>query len=200
VKIAGYRLSGPWGRGYFFAPEALKRVSCAACEHVLCVYLPGNVVLKAYFDYANTYDCRPVVSERFRRYCVRLRLPGVRFVEVNRRRKLHWLVADRVVPHSRDRRDVRFGRACRRCKYHPNFLVEAPTLDRRHSTLRRGFWRTDIMFGDMMIAHPIVMVDIDTARRLRRRKFTGLKLIPVTARAPGDAARSKPRPRSARHR
>jgi hypothetical protein len=200
MTILGYELSGPWGRGYFFAPEALGSVSCPSCEHVVGAYQPRNVVLKAYFDYSYTYDCRPIVSERFRRYCVRLRLPGVRFVEVNRRRKLHWLVADRVVLHSRDRRDVRFGRACRRCNYRPNFLVEAPTLDRRQSTLRRGFWRTDIMFGDMMIAHPIVMVDVDTARRLRRRKFTGLTLLPVYARTPDNAARSKPRPRSARQR
>jgi hypothetical protein len=181
MTILGYELSGPWGRGYFFAPEALGSVSCPSCEHVVGAYQPRNVVLKAYFDYSYTYDCRPIVSERFRRYCVRLRLPGVRFVEVNRRRKLHWLVADRVVLHSRDRRDVRFGRACRRCNYRPNFLV-------------------DIMFGDMMIAHPIVMVDVDTARRLRRRKFTGLTLLPVYARTPDNAARSKPRPRSARQR
>lgn len=200
MTVLGYELSGPWGRGYFFEPEALANVSCPLCEHVIGEYQPRNVVLKAYFDYSYTYDCRPIVSDRFRRYCVRLRLPGVRFIEVNRRRKLHWLVADRIVRHSRDRRDVRFGRACRRCKYRPKFLVEAPTLDRRGRTLRLGFWRSDLMFGDMMIAHRIVMVDIDTARRLRQRRFTGLKLLPVYARAPGDVARSNPRQRSARRR
>ncbi len=178
MKLVGYQLWSPTGRGHFFGDD-WRRYCCAVCHRVVRRYRPRIVVLKDYYDYCSTYDCRDIVSDRFRRFCQSHRIPGAKFVEVNRRRKLYWLVATRRIKFPRNSHGVSAGRRCARCGQETWFTDFPSVLPRRRRPLGRGFWRSDLLFGDRYSASPVLLVDPMSARRLRAAGFKGLKLAEV---------------------
>jgi hypothetical protein len=177
--LAGFDLTGPSGRGFFFDQETLDQYCCPECRRVVRRYRPKFITLKEYFDFCYTYDGRVIVSDRFRRFCVRHKVPGCAFVRVGKKRRLYWLRAVRQIPYPRDKRAIWHEPACRTCDHRMTYLKPPVALASRRRPLARGFWRTDLEFGHTVVAHPIMFVDIETAEKLRRAGMKGLSLLPV---------------------
>lgn len=178
-RIVAYDIGVPSGRGYFFEPGIHARICCPRCERVLRPYRPPCVRLKDYNDLSATYDCRLMASERFRRFCLARKLPGVEFILLNKRRRLFWFHMTRRLRFPRGSGSFERGPRCRACGYAPYFVGRPIVLKNHRRPISRGFYRSDISFGSCFIASPIMFVDPDTAATLRRAKMKGLRLRPV---------------------
>jgi hypothetical protein len=192
--LAGFELSGPSGQGFFFDQETLDQYCCRGCRRVVRRYRPKFITLKEYFDFCYTYDGRAIVSDRFRRFCVRHKVPGCAFARVGKRRRLYWFRAVRRIPYPRDKRSIWHEPACRTCGYRMSYLIRPVRLSNRRRPLARGFWRTDLEFGHTVVAHQRIFVDVKTAEMLRRAKLSGLSMLPFAGGKQETLRRTPRRP------
>jgi hypothetical protein len=139
-------------------------------------------VNKRSWDFGSTYDGYEIVSHRFRDFCKRLRLTGLRFVRLPADPTFYWLRVLRVLAFDAKRRGTRFQQFCPQCKAYCWVTGATPArLLGVTGPIAKGLYRSDIEFACSHEQHPLLFVDTKTAEAIRREKFRKIVLKPVEA-------------------
>lgn len=181
--IVAYRLSPEENASYMYLGAPGPR-RCPACGSVL----DRNFVNQAFklkrkvFDFSYTYDGCCIVSLRFREACERLGLDGLTFLEIDAEPKWFRLIVEKVLAFDTARRRTRFENQCAMCGKFESVAGASPAILKGvMSPVLEGIYRTDIEFGTKDEQHPLLIAGIDTARKLRKEKLTGLLFKPIEA-------------------
>ncbi len=178
--IVAYHFAPYDGVGNYFNGKEPAGILCPECECVLDEsYVPKRVSLRRPYEVASTYDNRTIVSERFKRFC---RREGAEFILVNERRRLYFMRLHKVLRLDISHSNTRFGAVCRACGQH-KFIVGTDGIRLRDVTrpIRRGLYRSDLLFGSGSGKYPMEIVGTETKQRIDEGRFRGVLFLPLSA-------------------
>lgn len=135
------------------------------------------------FDVAETPDRAVIASDRFRRAC--LAIDGVEFHPLGGVDDVWLLDVERTVRLEPFDSHVRAGPECDVCGCPRYATRTGPLVLEPDEVLPSGFSRSDVVFGDTadfgpdqpIRMRPSILLDRDTARRIKRADLLGVHLI-----------------------
>lgn len=174
--IIGYKLSAVDGDSHYFE-DAPASVFCPGCGS--CVddgYVPRSLrVRRPVYDACYTYDCRLIVSQKFKDFHDRHGCGPSEFRLVNRRRRWYMFRPTQVLEFDAERGRTRFMEFCAVCRRHEEVVGPEVSLRNVRGPIRDGFYRTDPEFGSGRGKHPLVIVGLATYPLLLKEKLKGLE-------------------------
>jgi hypothetical protein len=134
------------------------------------------------WDIGATYDGYTIVSKRFREFCGRHGWKGMTFVPLPADEDFFVLRLSKVIAFDAKQRGTRFEDPCPKCGAFYNVIGANPVYLRGVTQpIEDGFFRTDLEFASGPEQHPLILVGIGTAEKLRKQKFQKLNLEEVEA-------------------
>lgn len=141
---------------------------------------PAFRVTHRSWDLAPTYDGYLLVSSRFRSFCEENLAETVGFLPLPSDADFSVLQVDSRLAFDASRRGTRFEQPCPACKMYFSVIGATPVfLHEVSEPIRSGIYRTDLEFGCGHEQGPLFLVGVDTAARLRQRRFRNCELLPV---------------------
>jgi hypothetical protein len=181
--LLGYKLTGPDNDAYFFGDDVPASVFCPRCHSVVDpTYFPPKIALGKKRDVSVTYDNRVLVSQRFAEFCLSNWPDGLLLTPIHGRGRDYFVLgSNRVVKFDAVGRQTRFEKHCSTCSQYRDVLGAKPVfLVNQAKPLNDGFHRTDIEFGSAEGKAPLILLGVETGRRLEQQSFTGMDLAQVT--------------------
>lgn len=134
------------------------------------------------WDISATYDGYDIVSKRFRAFCLKYCWQGMTFVPLPADTDFLVLRLSKVLPLDAKRCGVTFEDRCPMCRAFYNVIGASPVYLRDVTEpIPEGFFRSDLEFASGPEQHPLILVGIGTAEKLRKQKFQKLDLEAVEA-------------------
>ncbi len=128
---------------------------------------------------ASTYDGQTIVNQSFKDFSDHLGYADLKFVPFDRDMQHYHLLATKEVRFDVSRHTLRFEQLCAHCGNFDSVVPAHPTYIQVREALADGFFRTDLLFGGGNGKSPLILVGIDTHRKLKESKFKGLSFHPV---------------------
>ena len=145
-------------------------------------YVNPSFSPKKRWDISATYDGYCIVSCRFRDFCLIRRWQGMTFVRLPADMGFFVLRLSSVLRFDAERRRTRFEHKCPTCGAYYSVIGADPTFLRDVTEpIKEGFFRSDLEFGSGPTQHPLILLGIDTAEKLRRERFQNYYLREVTS-------------------
>ena len=149
ADIIAYSMSAVDGDSYYFE-DASASVFCPGCGS--CVddsYVPSSLrVGRPVYDACYTYDCRLIVSQKFKDFHDRHGCGPAEFRLVNRKPRWYMFRPTRVLKFDAERRGTRFMDHCSTCDQYESVVGATPAFLRNLcGPIGNGFYRTDLEFG-----------------------------------------------------
>ena len=175
-KPQAYMISGP-DNGKFFLEAAPKDFFCGKCGCLVHKdYFPERLNFKMHEDISTTYDARSIVSERFKRNIEEMGMRGCTLKPFHGTDTIYYVIgSDEVVSFDVNARPVHYEGKCDVCgqfidisKVLPIYLHEGTVLE------DFVLYRTDIEPGFKERKSPLLLVNENTMRALKKRKLGGL--------------------------
>jgi hypothetical protein len=134
------------------------------------------------WDISATCDGYDIVSKRFRTFCQKHGWAGMTFVPLPADKDFFVLRLSKVLALDSKRQGVRFEDRCPTCRAFYNVIDEGPVCLRGVTEpIQEGFFRSDLEFASGPEQHPLILVGVGTAAKLRKQKFQKLGLEEVEA-------------------
>jgi hypothetical protein len=134
------------------------------------------------WDIGATYDGYDIVSKRFREFCRKHRWQGMTFLPLPTDKDFFVLRLSKVLAFDSERRRTRFEDRCPKCGAFYNVIGADPVYLRGVTEpIQEGFFRSDLEFASGPEQHPLILVGIGTAAKLRTQKFQKFDLEEVEA-------------------
>jgi len=173
-----------WGKdgGYYFE-NAPASVFCPVCGSVIDKhYTPNSLEFnKGGYDVSYTYDGPLIVSQKFKDFFDRHDFQEAKFLLVDKKQKLYLFEPIRMLEFDAKRRKTRFVDFCEKCNQYESIAGAAPAFLRNvPSTLKKGFYRTDIEFGSGRAKSPLIIIGVETYKQLKKEKLKGLEFEPIS--------------------
>lgn len=134
------------------------------------------------WDVGATYDGYDIVSKRFREFCRKHRWKGMAFFPLPADKDFFVLRLSNVLMFDSKRCGTRLEDRCPKCGEYYNVIGANPVCLRGVTEpIKEGFFRSDLEFGSGPEQHPLILVGIGTAEKLRKQKFRKFVLEEVEA-------------------
>ena len=134
------------------------------------------------WDVGATYDGYDIVSKGFREFCRKHRWEGMLFLPLPADKDFFVLRLSKVLAFDSKRRGTRFEDPCPTCGAFYNVIGANPVYVRGVTEpIKEGFFRSDLEFASGPEQHPLILVGIGTAEKLRKQKFQKFDLEEVEA-------------------
>jgi hypothetical protein len=134
------------------------------------------------WDIGATYDGYTIVSKRFREFCRKHGCQGMTFVPLPADKDFFVLRLSKVLPFDSERRKTRFEDCCPACGAFYNVIGADPVYLRGVTApITEGFFRSDLEFASGPEQHPLILVGVGTAEKLRKQKFQKFDLEEIEA-------------------
>ncbi len=173
----GYFLSGPDNDSHMYV-DADGLSVCRECGYKTDYeYVNPNLVIKrACYDFSYTFDGCCIVSLAFREFCLRAKYSGLDFKKLPSDPRFYYLILRKQVEFDAAKRKTRFENFCETCGNYESITGATPVfLTENKSPLNSGFYRTNLQFASGNEKHPLVIVDVETFRVLKKNKITGIE-------------------------
>lgn len=174
--ILGYKLSGADNDSYMYI-DAVGLPLCKGCGYITdSEYVnPHLIINRKVYDFSYTYDGCCIVSLEFKEFCKRFKYPDVEFKEILSEPSFFYFIAKKLLTFDVDKRKTRFEKLCRVCGNYESVVGANPVFLRAIKTpLGDGFYRTDQQFGSGNEKHPLIIVGVETYKKMKKEKFTGI--------------------------
>ena len=161
---------------YEGAPDS---VFCPRCQDpVDSDYAPADLgVTVMHHDIVATADGHDIVSQKFKDFCVRIALPNISFVRVNRTPPLYDFRVGQVITYDMDCAPPRLEKQCPNCDRYESVVGPVfSCLKGIDFPILRGLFRTDLEFASGREKRPILIVGLETADLFRKEKLKGVLL------------------------
>ena len=180
--IIGFVVSGP-DNGSVGVLKQQASWTCPVCglpKNKLDHVDPELRVKRRNLDLSFTFDNLPVVSRKLKECCLRARLSGIDFVELESDPDFFILNPTGQFVFDTVARKTRFLNRCDACGQHesvvgalPAFLKDVP------GPIADGVFRTDVEFGSGVERGPLLIVGARTRERFERENLVGLEYSPI---------------------
>lgn len=176
--IIGYTISAQDNGAYFFN-ECSKNVLCPKCGTCTDyswypdkLELTENIQVK---DASCTYDCRLIVSEKFKIFCSEQEYEGIYFYKVSEKPVLYYMIPGKIISFDSDRRKTRFINKCEICGGYESIVGATPAFLRDNSKVDDGLFRSDLAFASGKEKFPIIIIGSETYRKMKEYQLTGVE-------------------------
>ena len=130
-------------------------------------------------DITGTYDGQIIVSRKFRDFCEQEKYQGLRLLPfINDDNHFH-LIVDNTVNFDFIRGGTVFNQYCDICKNYESIIGSIPAFLKVIQSLEDGFYRSDILFAHGNEKHPLLLVGIDTKKKLKAAGLKGMDFHPA---------------------
>ena len=174
--ILGYNL---WGQDNesFLNPDLYEK-NIAECLDFIAnreKYITAEFkIKKTHFDYSYTYDAAIIVSQKFKEFCVRNNYDNIEFHKLIGEPEFYLFKAFKTIKFDSVRRNTTFIEYNEECNQYNEVVGATPVCLEDNEILNDGFYRTDIEFGRGYAKSPLILVGVDTFKKLKKEKIKGL--------------------------
>jgi len=127
------------------------------------------------YDFSYTYDGCCIVSKKFKEFCYKNNYKGIKFKEISNAHDYFLFVVDNVLKFDVVKSNIKFEKFCNVCKRYYSITPAYPIiLNEKNKVLKDSFYRTDIEFGSGNEQSPVIIIGIETWRKLKKNMFSGL--------------------------
>jgi hypothetical protein len=189
MAIIGYSISAQDNDSFYLEDEKhLDAESCIKCGFLLDpvnYFNPFFKIKKKNLDFSYTHDLRPIVSLRFKEFCIREGCTGIDFKEFEREPNFFHFKVKEVIEIDVSEGLFDFVKLCNICGNWEGVYTNCKPLklSKEYSELKDGFYRTDILFSYGNRKNPIFIIGIETFYKLKREKIKGLIIDPIYGEA-----------------
>lgn len=131
-------------------------------------------IKKTKFDFSYTYDGALIASKRFKDFCEDNSLDNIDFYQLNSQIGFYLVKVNQIVKFDTERRDTRFLELSNSCGEYNEVIGATPIYLKDNIELKNGFYRTDIEFGRGSAKAPLILVDKEGFKLLKKVNFKGL--------------------------
>ena len=176
--IIGYCITGSDNNCNMYQ-DAFDVKKCNKCGYVTDFeYVnPTMKIKRRVYDFSYTYDGRSIVSLKFKEFCIRKNLTGIRFLDLPNDKDFFYMIVDNIVKFDYKKAKTRFETYCDECKMYRQVAGVGffpLILDNKESELKRGIYSTDINFGSYNELGPLIIVSNDIYKEMKEEKLKGI--------------------------
>jgi hypothetical protein len=157
--------------------EADDLSTCEKCGYKLDFgYINPKFRLKRkVYDLSFTYDHCCIVSLKFKEFCQREKYSGIKFGKFPLEPNYFYLTVESIVKFETIEEGIRYENLCEKCGNYESIVAPGPTFIKdAEEPLGDGLYRTDLVFGSGNEKNPLLIIGIETYKKLKREKFKGL--------------------------
>jgi hypothetical protein len=178
--MIAYIISAYTNSGEFFK-DVPPGVLCPVCNTCIDkLYYPKKLIMSHKYDISSTNDGRLIFSERFKSFCLNEKLKGINFYEVRANPNFYYLLTQNIIEFDTERISLKISEKCPICLNHRDVCGLTPAFIKNNNIpLKRGIYRTDLEFGSGYEKEFALIIDIETAEKIKYFKFKGFIFIPV---------------------
>jgi hypothetical protein len=173
--IIGYTLNGPDNKCHMYA-DAPGLQLCKKCGYKLDDdYVNPDLSIKPRcYDISSTFDNCTIVSQKFKEFCLRSGYTGIIFHELPSDRDFLFMTVSEVLEFDAEKRETRFKNFCKDCGNYEAIIGATPVFLKNITVpLQDGFYRTDLAFGTGSARDPVVIIGVETYKKMKKEKFNG---------------------------
>lgn len=175
--ILGYELSGADNDSHMYI-DAEGMSVCDKCGYKTDFdYINPNLKIKRpFYDFSYTYDGCCIVSLEFKEYCKRADYSNIEFKKIPAEPLFFYFVVKKLLKFDVEKRKTRFENLCERCGNYESVVGANPAfLKDVEKPLDDGFYRTDQEFGSGNEKNPLIIIGVETYKKMKKEKFKGIE-------------------------
>lgn len=175
--IIGYRILGADNNSHMYDEDEAKYKKCVKCGFVTDFEYVNPIlkIKRRVNDFSYTYDGRAIASLKFKEFCTRKNLKGIRFLELPSDKEFFYMLVDNIVEFDYEKRKTRFEEFCNECKLYRAVAGANPVILKNvEKELDSGIYATNISFGSGNELHSLIIVSNDIYKEMKIEKFRGI--------------------------
>lgn len=180
-----YQLSAPDNKSNFLDDQLHPEDLCSFCGFLKDpenYFNPFVRIRNKSYDLSYTYDNRPIVSLRFKEFCLRQNYKHLDFKDFEHEPNFFHLKVDQIVKVDFEKSVRSTDHFCEQCKTWGGVYLNELILDRPYSSLGDGIYKTDIRFSGGNQKSPILVIGNETFQKLKREKIKGIICLPINSK------------------
>ena len=174
--IIGYSIFGADNNSHMYE-DAYDVKKCSKCGFVIDFEYVNPIlkIKRRVNDFSYTYDGRAIASLKFKEFCTRKNLKGIRFLELPSDKEFFYMLVDNVVEFDHEKKGTRFKNYCDECKLYRAVAGATPVILKNvEKELESGIYATDINFGSGNELSEIIIISNDIYKEMKIEKFRGI--------------------------
>jgi len=116
---------------------------------------------------SSTYDNFTIVSDEFKVFCEKEGYNGLGFIPLPNSPGLYWFKIHNVLKYDIQNSNVRLINYCVKCKGFEEVIGANPVYLKNKELIPDGFFRTDICFGSFQTKFPLMLIGLETRKKLK---------------------------------
>jgi hypothetical protein len=176
--IIAYSISTHDNDSFFLEDEKNPAAAvCKACGFLINptdYYNPYFTLKKKILDFSYTHDLRPIVSLKFKEFCVRENYKDLVFKDFEREPNFFHFKVVQSVELDIEKSQPKYENRCEVCGNWEGVYMKNIVLKNLGGELKDGFYKTDVLFSHGNRKNPLIIVAPETYKKLKREKMKGL--------------------------
>ena len=180
--LIAYEMTAEAPARFEFYDGAPASVFCPRCGDVVDHnYAPRDLGVKSlHFDMAATRDGHSIASQKFRDFCARTGIPNLDLIRVNAAPPLYDLRPRAIITYDVDCKPPVFENRCILCGSYESIVGPSySSIKGVDFPIRKGIYRTDLVFASGREKHPFYVVGLDTAELMKKESLRGVLLTEI---------------------
>ena len=120
---------------------------------------------------STTYDNFIIVSEAFKSFCINQNYTGIEFVILPKSPGYYWFKTHNIIEFDSESYGTRFINYDEDCKGYAEIIGASPVYLKKPIPISDGFFRTDICFGSFETKSPVILIGVETLKKLKLSSF-----------------------------
>ncbi len=173
--VIGYSLSFPDNDSYLNEDLYEKNI-CECLEFVKHreKYLNEHFkIRRRSLDVSTTYDRAEIVSEKFKSFCDKINLKGISFFNLQNQKSHYLMIVNNILEYDNEPNRLTSIEYNDECQEFNEVVGAYPIKLKSQKILNKGIYRTDIEFGRGYAKSPVIIVDCETFKLMKKEKFKG---------------------------
>lgn len=128
---------------------------------------------------STTYDGATIVSRAFRDFCEQQGYSDLEFREFKDDPSNFHFVVQRTLAYDYTRRGTKFDKFCEECRNYKSVVIAHPAMLLLAEPLADAIYGSDLLFGSGDAKHRLIIVGVETRRKMRERGLKGITFEPA---------------------
>lgn len=185
MKIVGYLLSAHDNGSFYLDVEKPGDAPvCTKCGFLLSpvdYFNPFFKIKRKTLDFSFTYDNRPIVSLKFKEFCIRNNYKNISFKSFEREGEFFQFFVKKTLVVDVEKSKLTYENYCDECgKWQGIFFKEISIISNLLG-FDDEFYKTDLLFSQGNRKGAQFIIGVETYKKLKIEKMKGLIYDPITS-------------------
>ncbi|HET7118656.1 MAG TPA: hypothetical protein VFI29_19325 [Hanamia sp.] len=155
--------------------ENIKLDKCANCSDIYTInQIDPSFKIKTKKHLSSTYDGYDIVSGTFKSFCENENYSGLEFVTLPNSPGFYWFKTHNIIEYDSQSYGLRFINYNEKCQGYEEIIGASPVCLKERVPIPDGFFRTDICFGSFESKSPVILIGVETLKKLKKAGFKGI--------------------------